>query len=998
MHLVKNIALFFGLLLVVSCSDNDFSDLGDQYIIASDLETILETDKGKVFESNIDQLYFLNGDFLSSDFAKSGKQSIKLDSNHVYGLNIDLPKLKSGQFIKATIWQKRGVSDGTLVATVKRKGSLFKYRSFYPKGQKSDWVKHSVNFVVPDKVDAISFFVFSGKKEAYFDDVKIEIFNSVPKNDLKKHLSLYIPENSKYKLDSLTSVALLRQIIPSSTKKYVSAIVVDNQDSLKIKMKLKGDWNDHIKSGKTSYRIKFKGNYSFDGLKSFSIQHPKTRNYVHEWVIHQFSDMEDVLTTDYDFLNVSVNNIDYGIYAVEEHFDKQLIESRNRREGPILKFDESGAWAYNYLKYEIGSKLFLPYFESTVISVFKQNRTIGSSTLYANFLEGQNLLYRFKNGTLKASQIFNIESLAKFYVLVELSGNNHALAWHNRRFYFNPITHKLEHILYDVQPYLRKNYVANNILDKLVGKADHIENVFDYPLLMDSEFKDKYLFYLNKMTSKTYLDSMFTIIDEQLTEYISAVQTEEEEYIFDKNEYYKNAAYNRSRLNQLDSVWQYRIDHPKTVEEYTKIASYESAVDRFFVPEISVNAYLTKLDSLKYELRMENYHINGVSVLGYTSKQAINDIIYFEKPTHLDAFKGNEDVSVIILNYKPKKLLLKVDNLGDTIVNKAIIPWPKPSNGITRVDLEQSFTKRHPKYFASNNEITFSGKIEINELIYIPSKYQVRILPGSKITFKQGGGLVVNNSFYAIGTAERPISFICEDSLSHGVTIINEGNKKEASLVYVKCSGLSNLNYKNWQLTGAINIYETATFINHLTIENNHSEDALNIIRSSFEIDHLSIKNTLSDGFDADFCTGIISKSEFANTGNDCIDFSGSDVRISDIKIINSGDKGISGGEKSTLTLENINVDGAITGVASKDKSLITGDSITIFNAEYGVAAFQKKGEYAPAKIELDELEFKNVQMRKLIDKGSEIIINGTAQKGMVRIDVDKLYERFEKK
>lgn len=26
-----------------------------------------------------------------------------------------------------------------------------------------------------------------------------------------------------------------------------------------------------------------------------------------------------------------------GVYAYEEHFDKQLVESNNRREGPILK-------------------------------------------------------------------------------------------------------------------------------------------------------------------------------------------------------------------------------------------------------------------------------------------------------------------------------------------------------------------------------------------------------------------------------------------------------------------------------------------------------------------------------------------------------------------------------------------------------------------------------------------------------------------------------------
>ena len=29
--------------------------------------------------------------------------------------------------------------------------------------------------------------------------------------------------------------------------------------------------------------------YFFDGLKSFSIQKPRARNYVHEWIFHKFA-------------------------------------------------------------------------------------------------------------------------------------------------------------------------------------------------------------------------------------------------------------------------------------------------------------------------------------------------------------------------------------------------------------------------------------------------------------------------------------------------------------------------------------------------------------------------------------------------------------------------------------------------------------------------------------------------------------------------------------
>ena len=82
--------------------------------------------------------------------------------------------------------------------------------------------------------------------------------------------------------------------------------------------------------------------------KIFSIHRASTRNYIDEWIAHKIAEQEDVLTTTYDFTNVHVNGINYGLYAVEEHFEKQLLESRNRREGPILKFDETGMWQMIY--------------------------------------------------------------------------------------------------------------------------------------------------------------------------------------------------------------------------------------------------------------------------------------------------------------------------------------------------------------------------------------------------------------------------------------------------------------------------------------------------------------------------------------------------------------------------------------------------------------------------------------------------------------------------
>jgi hypothetical protein len=54
------------------------------------------------------------------------------------------------------------------------------------------------------------------------------------------------------------------------------------------------------------------------------------------------------------------------------------------------------------------------------------------------------------------------------------------------------------------------------------------------------------------------------------------------------------------------------------------------------------------------------------------------------------------------------------------------------------------------------------------------------------------------------------------------------------------------------------------------------------------------ISNTYSDGFAADFCEGIVSNCIFNDTGNDCLDFSGSTIEVKNTRLNASGDKGIS--------------------------------------------------------------------------------------------------------
>ena len=176
-------------------------------------------------------------------------------------------------------------------------------------------------------------------------------------------------------------------------------------------------------------------------------------------------------------------------------------------------------------------------------------------------------------------------------------------------------------------------------------------------------------------------------------------------------------------------------------------------------------------------------------------------------------------------------------------------------------------------------------------------------------------------------------------------------------------------------MTGAVNFYESDVDFINCGFTNNHCEDALNTIRSLFYVKNCKISDTYADGFDADFCEGLIDNLSIEDTGNDAIDFSGSVVNIKRMDIHRAGDKGISVGEETHLNVTSTYINGANIGVASKDLSLLKINLVNMVNCKTGFAGYQKKPEFGPATIEVKRYGAEQVDQLYLLDKGSKLML-----------------------
>ena len=904
---------------------------------------------------------FGNGQTQSSEAAFSGKSACKLDGKQKFGMTYTIQNPTAGSRYKVSVWRKRQQQkDGYLAISGGADSKYYLQEEMGKNRNAAGWEMLETTVRVPKikPPKELKIYVYiTGNEVVYFDDLKIA---ELDKNDLSNEynpeiFSLEIENKDFHKITEKRKEALQTGLLVSEDDDWVKGKIRTQTKDLMVDLRLKGDWLDHLKGDKWSYRIKVKDPDAWNRLKTFSVQNPATRDFLKEWLFHKLLERENVLTPRYDFFELVLNNKSYGIYAYEEHFEKQLVEFKQRREGPILKFNEDGLW--NIRKRERNNKdlkgasfeKYFNTFDAANIEVFKQGKTLKSPVLSQQFELAHRLMFQYKNGLKAASEIFDIDLLAKYYALADLTGGHHGIIWHNQRFYYNPLSGKLEPIGYDGFG-AGKSWVYYPFLGYSAFNEDYSGEAIYKHLFTDDFFITKYVEYLNQFTKPDYLRSFFAEIGEEMTQRQAFIQDEFPDYQFDKKEWVDNA----QKINHL-------------------LLPYD---------EMSLQAYQQAKNEKKQTLQIYNYHILPLEIIGFGKKkteltdslQQKTNLLQARRPEHLpkyieiDAPKSAKYVFFKVAGLNSKKYVSEIKkyaapNASDTPIqalfakNKTLV-----SNDVYQINDKTVFFE--------------AGKHEITQDIIIPEGYRVHFAAGTQLNFTNKAKFVSRSPVFTFGTAESPVLIESSDKSAAGFTVLQTA--ETSVLRHTIFRNFDTLKDNGWILTGAVTFYDADVNISFCTFAKNHCEDGLNIVSSVFDIDNIVVSETFSDGFDADFCEGTIKNAQFIKTGNDGMDFSGSIINIENCDIQNAGDKGISVGEQATVILKSANIDGAVIGVASKDLSKLTIDEINLKNCTQGFAAYQKKPEYGGSTIVVKNYTAENVKFLHQIEKDSRLQLQGT--------------------
>lgn len=757
---------------------------------------------------------------------------------------------------------------------------------------------------------------------------------------------------------------------------FVPAKLRFGDQLMSAQLRLKGDMADHWSGDKWSFRIHIKGQDHFLGLRRFSIQHPKTRRFLYEYAYLQSLIREDILAPRFRFVEVLLNGQSKGIYALEEHFSKELPEAQERRDGILLKLDERDQWL---CLASTGRWRGLRQwsFDNTSIETYQTGRIDSNSVLAARRDEAIGLLRGLQEHRLPASAVFDVQIMARYMALTELWRVSHGVTWCNCRFYHNPITNRIEPVGYDASPLHEKHA-------PLVWTED-----WRAYLLQDPVMAKAYVQQLLRVCEPGYIDALENDLREEMIGYYGALAAE-----FGAD---KELTMPWSELRVRQKFLRSALDPPRTVLAFSH-HSQEGAGTNQIIEIRNVLDLPVEIVGLQIA---QGPIMSAEEIL--LAEGSVAPVQAAHHGLYLMPRAANSPRCIV-------KLALPADDcqLDDATVyvhtrilgHSRVIRTPvtyQPTT-ITKVrngaDIDLADALQQHDFLdaqADPNELRVRiGTWNVDSDLVIPQGIRLRAKPGTRLRFARDAALISRGALEFSGTQNDPVILEPADENWPGIIVL--GVDERSTLEHVVIHKTRGISRTDWNLTGGATFYKSAVLISHSRFSESLAEDALNIVHTEFELHSVGFEHCACDAFDGDYVSGIIEQCTFEGIGCDGVDLSGSSASLINCAFEGVGDKALSAGENSTVSVELIDVSRSRFGMVSKDRSDVYVRQASLSDVEIGLASFIKKPEYGVATLRAEHVNNTHVQRPAMRQSGCTLIIDGMSWPAE-SIDVAQLYD-----
>jgi hypothetical protein len=716
-----------------------------------------------------------------------------------------------------------------------------------------------------------------------------------------------------------------------------------NDESYKVWIKLRGNTKQHWVYKKKSYTVRPRKGELFTE-KLFYI--PERRAIIGEYMINKISKFIGLEALEATFGRLYINGNYNGLYYISNGFNKDFLKMNNLPESNIYHTDSHKTLTKNFSIDDISIDMFISDIKDY------ENNFERDINYFINILK-RDKSYLANNW----KKHFDQDNLISILSMQLLSGTQH-YDLHNIFFYINPVNGKIYFFPWDFMNYINVGNLKNQ--SNLSGKVDYRNY---------SQFLSKLL----SIREVRHLRNDFIITNgNNISEFIQDFIDQEVPYIYsamvaDDTVPLSLGEWGRPALSEFMEIPQSIIDNidfqiSKINENLTNL-SFNLIADRdnklqLLVDLQSYAGINIKCIDILYEDNEKSAcveeNLNLFSDIQY--KEEYGSTISINSTQHKFNIKTNRNkvikniyikyssifdrsnIKEIVLNYKVEE---KLNNLQD-----------KPAG-------EEWININHPEILVKEGRfLSFKNKLVfLKEDIILPKGTELRILPGTKIFLDKGVSIISYGSITAIGEKNNKIEFLPlgESPWGSVAMIGKDSTNKFNYCTFAGGSGkYSQGKYFSAMLSGhEVNDIRISNCLFKNSVIANGGDDAVNIKKSYVLIDNSKFIGNGGDAIDFDFVdnNSRITNSQFINNGNDAIDLSSSNVYLSNIEIVSSGDKGLSVGEKSYVYSDNLRISKTKIGIANKDSSFIDLSNSYLTDNIIGIGLYNKKKDYKNSKI-----------------------------------------------
>tara|TARA_Y200000002_G_scaffold267367_1_gene222263 strand:- start:710 stop:3328 length:2619 start_codon:yes stop_codon:yes gene_type:complete len=729
-------------------------------------------------------------------------------------------------------------------------------------------------------------------------------------------------------------------------------------------IRLKGDRKIHyVDKKKSSYKIDLDKDQYILGIKKFSIQKPRARNYVHEWIFHELAADFNIIKIKYEFVDLVINGEKKGLYVIEEGFGKELIERNERRNGPIFGLDENIYAGYDDQVWEIYNKKYWNKDENLpLVKIASQKLT--------DFFEDK----------IELEKVFDLEKWAAFFAVMDLSQNYHGAFLKSVKFYYNPLNglfepipfdgHRMKHNYHKYHLNYDNSLLIDYVEDSLKNKSEQfswIQKFFYKNNKINQDFYGLYLDNLNIISSDNYIDKFLSTNLKEIEKINSHIYADY--FYFDNISDYGVGLYYfllddfKHQANNIKDKLkiQRKTQVLKKNDSKFLIKNYYKNYGLFFVDK-----FLCSKNDQKFEIKI-NKSLNNFSDTIVELPQKLNRNL---KCNHVKLTNKHNNNSI----------LLKIDHINSKYDYDLFKQYDPQI-------IKKYFVKKGTNFYLIEDEIN------IDQNLYIPNGFKFFVKPGQKIILTNNS-FIISNSPWIIGGEGKKTIITGEKNNFGGGMYIGETSKL-SRIQNTEFSYLTgNKHSSEFLVLGSINFHDTSVDIKNVNFNNIFSEDAINIFRSKFKIQNGIYSNIASDAIDIDFSDGEIKDIKFKNIKNDAIDFSGSNAIVNNCYFDNVYDKIISVGEKSKVNISEIKAINSFVGIVSKDGSRVYTNNISFDDVKIPFAAYQKKKEYNHGVLIAKNSNFHDFFIKWIKDKKSKMTINNKLVEKETKKILPIIYEK----